>query len=217
VSDAVAMAQTLIEASEWDQLERLRQLIGGFQLGGRPAAEIETANGVLDLLASASGKRAGQARRAWRWSRYNEWAYLRNDDLTGAERVAREGAEVQGLREMSGASLVNVAAAAGKPTPPEVMALLEREGSKALDPDGMFGWYAIAREAAAAGDVEKATDALRQALRGWTNPPLAYVRLWEDDAYWGNVAHHPDIRRLYRDKRARIGPVYGGLFYFPGW
>ncbi|MCJ7548868.1 MAG: hypothetical protein MUQ30_04215, partial [Anaerolineae bacterium] len=168
-------------------------------------------------LTLASGEKADQARRMWRWSRFNEWGYLRNDDLAGAERVAREGAEVRGLNEVSGASLVNVAAAAGKPTPLEVMALLNREGSKALDPDGMFGWYAIAREAAAAGDVEEAATALYQALRGWTNPPLAYVRLWERDTYWGEVAHHPDIRRLYKDKRARIGPVYGDLFYFPGW
>jgi len=172
---------------------------------------------VLTLLASASGEKADQARRTWWWSRFNEWAYLRNDDLAGAERVAREGAAVQGLNELSGASLVNVATAAGKPTPPEVMALLAREGPKALDPDGMFGWYAIAREAAAAGNVERAEGALRQALRGWTNPPLAYVRLWEQDTYWGDIARHPDIRRLYEDKRARIGPVYGELFYFPGW
>jgi len=216
VSDAVAMAQTLIEAGEWDRLERLRQHIRGFRIGGRPDPEIETAKGVLAQLQSVPGERANLARCTWQWTRYDVWAYLRNDDLAGAQLVAREGANALGLEE-AGISLVIAATAAGKATPSEVIDLLAHKGPKALDPVGMFGWYAIAREAAAAGDVEKAATALYQALRGWTNPPLAYVRLWERDAYWGEVARHPDIRRLYKDKRARIGPVYGELFYFPGW
>jgi len=90
------------------------------------------------------------------------------------------------------------------------MALLDQEGPKALDPDGMFGWYAIAREAAAADDIKRAADALRRALRGWTNPPLGYVRLWEADRYWGEVAHHPDPFRpvaAYPCPATRPSPV----------
>jgi len=63
-------------------------------------------------------------------------------------------------------------------------------------------------------DVPKAPE---QALRGWTNPPLAYARVWEADAYRGDVRHAPEIEQLHQAKRDRIGPVCGELFYFPGW
>jgi hypothetical protein len=51
----------------------------------------------------------------------------------------------------------------------------------------------------------------------WSNPPLHFANLWENDAYWGELREHPEYKRIYREKRQRIGPIYGQLHYFPGW
>ena len=42
-------------------------------------------------------------------------------------------------------------------------------------------------------------------------------RVWENDAYWGDLLDHPERKRLFEEKRQRIGAVYGELHYFPGW
>ena len=73
------------------------------------------------------------------------------------------------------------------------------------------------REAAAAGKEQKAFKALERALSYWSNPPLHFADLWENDAYWGRLRKHPEYNRIYREKRQRIGPIYGQLHYFPGW
>ena len=70
---------------------------------------------------------------------------------------------------------------------------------------------------AAAGDSAKAFDALRRALNHWSNPPLMDVEAWENDARWGDLREHPEYQRVYAEYRQRIGPVYGRLWYFPGW
>ena len=43
------------------------------------------------------------------------------------------------------------------------------------------------------------------------------MNLWENDAYWGDLLDHPERKRLFEEKRQRIGPIYGELHYFPGW
>ena len=105
----------------------------------------------------------------------------------------------------------------GEPTPPDVIRVVEGQGIEALDDYGMTGWYVIAREAAAAGDEQKAFEALERALGYWSNSPYFFTDRWEKDAYWGDLREHPEYKRIYREKRDRIGPVYGLLHYFPGW
>lgn len=93
---------------------------------------------------------------------------------------------------------------------------IEQEGVEALDEYGRMGWYVIAREAAAAGETDRAFEALERALSYWSNPPYLDDP-WESDAYWGELRKHPEFKRLFDEKRARIGPIYGQLHYFPGW
>ncbi len=66
--------------------------------------------------------------------------------------------------------------------------LVEDNGIQAVDSYGMSGWYLVAREAAASGDKATAVNALRRTLSYWTNPPLGFLSLWENDSYWGAVA-----------------------------
>jgi hypothetical protein len=149
--------------------------------------------------------------------RYEPNRYLEVGDLEGAERVAREGVEALGYEGEMGASLLIAVAATGEPTPIELMALLECKGPTAFDPAGLFGWYAIGREAAAAGEVDTALDALHRVLNSWSNGPLYYPNLWEADARWGDLRTDPRWRALFAEARSRIGPIYGQLHYFPGW
>ena len=58
---------------------------------------------------------------------------------------------------------------------------------------------------------------MRRALNYWTNPPLIDVRTWENDAYWGDLREHAEYKRIYAEKRQRIGPIYGEPWHFPGW
>jgi len=98
-----------------------------------------------------------------------------------------------------------------------VAQIANKKGIEAIDAYGKWGRYFVAREAAAAGDRKKAFAALHRALNHWTNPPLIDVEAWEGDAYWGDLHEHPEYKRIYAEKRQRIGPVYGQLWYFPGW
>jgi len=115
------------------------------------------------------------------------------------------------------ACLIDLAALRGESTPPELARAVEEEGVEAIDSYGKWGWYFVAREAAATGDVPRAFEALRRALNWWISPPLLDVRTWEDDAYWGDLREHPEYRSIYAEKRERIGAVYDQLWYFPGW
>jgi hypothetical protein len=118
----------------------------------------------------------------------------------------------------AGASwLLNIAIRRGLPTAPDVMQAIEQGGIESVDSYGMYGWYMIAREAAAAGDEAKAFDALRKALSYWTNPPYASMQIWENDAYWGALRDDPRFKEAFDERRRRIGPIHGLLHYFPGW
>ena len=98
-----------------------------------------------------------------------------------------------------------------------MLRFIEENGIEAIDEYGMTGWYVIAREAAAAGDLDRAFQALERAINYWSNPPFVFDKHWEQDAYWGDLREHPEYKRIYRERRERIGPVYGLLHYFPGW
>ncbi len=110
-----------------------------------------------------------------------------------------------------------IAAGKGAPTPPELVEAVEKDGIQSVDEYGLFGWYLVAREAAAAGEEAKAFEALRNALAYWSNAPYGYDGIWENDRRWGNLRDHPEFKRAFAEKRERIGPIYGHLHYFPGW
>ena len=82
---------------------------------------------------------------------------------------------------------------------------------RALPIPGMHGAWRHLKAGdldAAAGDEVRAFEALGCALNYWTNPPLIDVRTCENDAYWGDLREHAEYRRIYAEKRQRIGPVY---------
>ncbi len=88
---------------------------------------------------------------------------------------------------------------------------------ESIDPYGLFGWYMVAREAAVAGDDHKAFDALQRSLAYWSNPPYVCLDVWEQDTRWGSLRDRPEFKKLFMEKRHRIGPVHGILHYFPDW
>jgi hypothetical protein len=93
----------------------------------------------------------------------------------------------------------------------------DEHGVESVDSYGLFGWYMLAREAAAAGDELKAFEALRRSLNYWSNPPYTCMEIWEQDARWGELRTRTEFKRIFAEKRQRIGPVYGNLHYFPDW
>lgn len=110
-----------------------------------------------------------------------------------------------------------VAGGSGSPTPPEVVHALQQYGVSQVDEYGMFGWYIIAREAAHAGEIIKAFDALGKALSYWSNPPFWISNLWEKDTYWGSLRENQKFRQAFNERRQRIGTIHGQIHYFPGW
>ena len=107
--------------------------------------------------------------------------------------------------------LASIAFHRGDPVSPELIAQLKwEEGNFCLE-------YHIAREAGAAGDLDKAFSSLERALAEWTNPPFAMINTAERDSRWGNLRDHPEFKRLIAEKRRRIGPIYGSLWHVPGW
>ena len=113
--------------------------------------------------------------------------------------------------------VVTLNAVKGDASLAEMVRLVKEKGIKAVDNYGMFGWYLIAREEAAAGNEAKAFEALRMAMSYWSNPPLWNVNIWQQDKRWGDLQGHPEFNRIFDEKRNGIGPVFGTLHYFPGW
>ncbi|MBN1934269.1 MAG: sigma-70 family RNA polymerase sigma factor [Anaerolineae bacterium] len=240
IADWLAWVQICAQA---DSLTTLHYLHGRATMAlrqtGRPDVLNAWAGAIRQWLKTAPDKDAPQLVDEMTWAEYNGWAYLEAGDLDGAEQIARQAIEEAGSMAVrhfadgahpgarqrakdkgyvvAGCFLVEVAIRRGKPTPPDVIRFIEGNGIEAIDEYGMTGWYVIAREAAAAGDLDKAFAALERAINYWSNPPLVFDEYWEHDAYWGDLREHPEYRRIYREKRERIGPIYGELHYFPGW
>ena len=130
-----------------------------------------------------------------------------------AERVARE-AIAEGHEEWW-IYIADVAVHRGEPSPPKLLADLKEKSPE--DPSLDYDRYHIAREAAARGDESGAFSNLERALACWYNPPLVHVDVWERDTRWGELREHPEFKRLFAEKRKRIGPIKGSLWRFPGW
>jgi predicted DNA-binding protein YlxM (UPF0122 family) len=202
-----------VAAQDWELIGELRN-VGAIGLRWRHLPDAWSAfnTATWELLESAPKT----VQLPWQWGRFNVWAYFEAADPEGAMEVARRATEVMGL-PFGGALQIQAAAALGDPTPPDLVHAVEEHSIEAVDSYGMSGWYLIAREAAVAGDKATAVEALGRTLSYWTNPPLGFLKLWENDAYWGTMADEPEVKALFAARRARIGPIYGSLHYFPGW
>ena len=213
LDDWLAWVERQAVAKNWDVIRWMRgQITRGFHARGLPEARTALSEATWNLLTLAP-----EAMRVpWQWECFDVWAYLDVGDLEGAARVAERATEAMGPA-FGGPLQIQVAAARGASTPSELVRLVEDNGIQAVDSYGMSGWYLVAREAAASGDKATAVNALRRTLSYWTNPPLGFLSLWENDSYWGAVADEPEVLALFAERRARIGPIHGLLHYFPGW
>ncbi|GEM_PF-1751209 len=217
IPDWLEWVQQCMNAQAWHVLDHFSNEVGmPFRHTQQADLLLTWAQATWELLGTVKNKETKRLRAHWDWLRYNVWVYLEMDDLDRAEALAYRAIEELGY-PISARFLIDIAATRGEPAPPELVRTLNENGIEAIDEYGKWGWYLIAREAAAAGDSDKAFDALQRALNYWINPPLYDVKKWENDAYWGDLREHPEYRRIYAEKRQRIGPIHSDLWYFPGW
>ena len=209
----VSWVSELIAAREWKVLESTRyRLLGALETRVGHEEVLSLVEAILELLQDEPAEEAKPLRKALGWHRYPVWRHIEAGELVEAEALARRELDELGV-DSAFLHLAFVAFAAGVPTPPELMKVIaERD----VDSYSYIDWYVVAREAAAAGDEDKAFDALRRALSYWTNPPLRHHRIWVEDAYWGELREHPEFKRIFQESRERIGPICGELSYL-GW
>jgi hypothetical protein len=216
-ADWLAWARERIAAGECDLLVSLNgEILRGLQFRGDWRADTYLARATWELLAQDDTPDAEKRRRTWGMVVDWPWAAIQAGDWAAAGDIARRNMETFGVRDGAWYAIW-VAALHGAPTPPDVVRMVLHDGAEDMDVQGLWGWYMVAREAAAAGEEARACDALRKALAHWTNPPLTLVKLCDKDAYWGAVRESPAVREVLDQKRRRIGPVCGELHYFPGW
>jgi RNA polymerase sigma factor (sigma-70 family) len=209
----VSWVPELIVAKEWKVLESTRyRLCGALEMRVGHGETLSLVEAILELLQDEPSEEAKPLRRRLNWCRYPVWHHIKAGELDKAEALARRQLDEMGV-DSAFLHLGFVAFAAGVPTPPELMEVIAERG---VDSYSFMEWYVVAREAAAAGDENKAFDALRRALSYWTNPPLGHYEIWIEDAYWGELREHPEFKRIFQETRERIGPIYGELSYL-GW
>ena len=225
----LAFAKDCIAAKEWRWLKKLRNpILMSLRRLGESEVQLQLAQATWELLQEAAVPEMVALREGWNESRFDfftyyqqkDWASLdrKNDrsDWESMERVSWRG--IHNWKLAGNATGVIVAVAAqGKPTPVELIKAYQVRGVESVDPYGLFGWYMVAREAAATGDQEKAFDALRRSLNYWSNPPYVCIDIWEQDTFWSDLRNHPEFKRIFAEKRQRIGPIHGILHYFPDW
>ncbi len=217
IADWLRWAHRCTDAQAWPKLHYFDYAFtAALRRTGQADALVAYGQAAWEWLQGIVGEEVASLRYRMTWNRFNFHSYLDVGDLESAEKLARRAIEQEGYSPY-GAALVEVAARRGEPTPPDVVRVVEEGGVDALDDYGLQGWYVIAREAAAAGREKEAFEALERALGYWSNPPYWPDRVWENDAYWGRLREHPEVKRIYAAKQARIGPIYGELHYFPGW
>ena len=209
--------QARVAAGEWQQLEQIRlSILGALRRRGFWAEANQLAQATWKLLRDSSAPEAEKARIPWNWERFNPLGAIQSQTWEAAEQISRQEMQERGL-QAAGPWTIVIAAGRGAPTPSDLVGAVEQNGIKSVDEYGLFGWYLVAREAAAAGEEVKAFDALRKSLAYWANPPFGYDKIWENDLRWGNLRELPEFKLAFAEKRGRIGPIYGQLHYFPGW
>jgi RNA polymerase sigma factor (sigma-70 family) len=193
-------------------------VIRAFREAGKVHEWRQIADATYELLGRIPGQEAAAARRLVGYNhRYNILPHLEAGDMDTVNRIAEE-ARTSGTEEGND-RLRMIAVFLGWPSPSEYMKKIadRKKIGTTLDLWGGDAYYHIAREAAAAGDERTAFDALRRACEYWCNPPLWLVNRWEKDTRWGDLRNDLEFKRILDEKRRRIGPIYGGLHYFPGW
>jgi RNA polymerase sigma factor (sigma-70 family) len=206
-----------IAAGEWQHLEQSRlSILGALRKRGFWAEANQLAQATWARLRDSSAPGAEKASIPWDWERFNPLGAIQSQAWEAAEQLSRQEMLERGL-QAGGPWAIVIAAGSGAPTPAALVQAVEENGIQSVDEYGLFGWYLVAREAAAAGDEGKAFDALGKSLAYWSNPPYGYDKIWEKDPRWGNLRLHPQFKRIFAEKRQRIGPIYGQLHYFPGW
>jgi len=205
-----------IAAGEWPLLEQYRCVLFGLRGRGLWDEANRMAQDTWELLGNSTAAGVEQARTPWNWERFNPVGAIQAKDWEMAEELSRRELQECGLRQ-GGPWAIVIAAARGKPTPPELVQAVEQQGIDSVDEYGLFGWYLLARQAAYAGDAGKAFDALAKSLSYWANSPYFYIKIWEQDLCWDSLREHAEFKRLFAEKRRQIGPIYGMLHYFPGW
>jgi RNA polymerase sigma factor (sigma-70 family) len=213
----MAWVQARIAAKEWPLLEKFRfPMLRGFRARGLWREANQLAGKIWEMLGDVHADDAEKVRTPWDWERFNPWMAIADQDWAAAQDLARQEIAARGVQGAVGSAAIAFAGN-GAPTPPEIMQAIAQDGVSGVDEYGMFGWYLVAREAAAAGDSAKAFDALRKSLAYWSNSPYWGTNIWEKDPSWGELRNHPEFQRTFDERRQRIGPIYGLLHYFPGW
>jgi RNA polymerase sigma factor (sigma-70 family) len=217
MADWIAWLRECSAAGEWQWISRFHQPITRpFRLQGLSDIQIGLAQATWEFLRDSATEEAVRLQDEWNMERFNFFTYADHKDWESMERLAWRGIREWKLDE-NATGVIVACAALGKPTPPELVQAAETYGVERVDSYGLFGWYMLAREAAAAGEEAKAFEALRRSVGYWSNPPLLLLGIWENDLRWGNLRDHPEFKRIFLEKRQRIGPIYGILHYFPGW
>jgi RNA polymerase sigma factor (sigma-70 family) len=204
-------------AGDYERFGKLRfEITAPLRMRGLPQAHINLGQSTWALLDASPDPHAERLKLPWNWERFNFFSFVDQKDWDAVERISWQG--IRELEMDSNASGVIVACAAtGKPTPPELLHAAHQGGIESVDSYGLYGWYMLAREAAAAGDSPQAFEALTRSLGYWSNPPLLMMNVWENDTRWGTLRETAEFRRIFQEKRDRIGPIHGMLHYFPGW
>jgi hypothetical protein len=209
--------QEQINSKEWGRLEQLRlRILGTLRKRGYWAEANALAQAIWERLGESTTPEAAKAKIPWDWERFNPFGFIQSQDWETAGKISLQEMQERGL-QAGGPWAIVIAAGKGVPTPSELVEAVEKDGIQSVDEYGLFGWYLVAREAAAAGEEAKAFDALRKALAYWSNPPYGYDVIWEKDSCWEKLREHPEFKRAFAEKRERIGPIYGQLHYFPSW
>lgn len=192
-------------------------LMQAFERAGRLEEQRRLAQATWEWLGTVTDVNVAAARSNWDYQRYVgvAAAYLRTGNRDKAEEIAQEA--VAAGHTPSRWVLAEVAIARGAPTPLDIVTEIKEKGVESYDSYGLQGWYIVAREAAAEGKAEEAFAALRRACKLWSNPPLWPVREWEKDTRWGALREHTEFKRILDERRQRVGPVFGSLWYHPGW
>ena len=190
---------------------------------GAPDVQMALAQATWELLQDPSDPAPAAApaglislRERWNYERFNFFTYFDRGDWVSMERVAWRGIREWKLDE-NATGVIVACAALGKSTPEELVRAAAEHGVESVDSYGLFGWYMLGREAAAAGRAEESFAALRRSLGYWSNPPLLCLDQWENDLRWGDLRSRAEFKAIFAEKRQRIGPIYGLLHYFPGW
>jgi RNA polymerase sigma factor (sigma-70 family) len=213
----LAWVEERVEASDIGLLEAYRgQILQPLRQRALAKDYLDLSRSIWQQLQDMEDPGMQDVRRMWNWERFNYFPYADLGDWQAVERVAWQGVRESGM-EVSATGLILAAAAQGKPSPEELVLAVEQGGVSQVDEYGLCGWYMLAREAAAHGDAEQAFQALDRSVSYWSNPPYYFMNLWEKDTYWGELRDAVEFKRIYSEKRDRIGPIYGMLHYFPRW